>query len=480
MIDFKNEHIKVLTNLYSGLYKHQPDEIVSLPKSGSSRQYFRLTSSNNSIIGAYNADVNENLAFFSLSRHFISKGLNVPNLLSISENQQYYLISDLGDTTLYSSLSCHLANSEYSEKMMGYFKSSLVHLVRFQIDGANGLDFSKCYPKQIFDRRSVMWDFNYFKYSFLKPTGVIFDEEKLEDDFESFTNYLLDDEMIYFHYRDFQSRNIMVKDNELFFIDYQGGRKGPCLYDVASFLYQAKASIPQSQRDLLFNFYLAELSSKREVDVNLLKKRFPAFVLFRVIQTLGAYGYRGYFEGKAHFLQSIPPAIENIAQILKTDFSDLNINYLSDVLHEVIENYRSRFEQTELQEGLTIDITSFSLKNGYPTPNVEHGGGFIFDCRALQNPGRLTKYKELTGLDSPVAEYLKARPEVDIFMHNAYELIRNAVENYTQRGFKYISVGFGCTGGQHRSVYCANRLVDMLKDFPKVNIKVSHRELNRK
>ncbi|NVO11183.1 MAG: phosphotransferase [Bacteroidales bacterium] len=480
MSDFKNEHIKVLTNLYSGLYKHQPDEIVSLPKSGSSRQYFRLTGSNNSVIGAYNADVNENVAFFSLSRHFLSKGLNVPNLLSISENQQYYLISDLGDTTLYSSLSCHLANSEYNEKMMGYFKSSLSHLVRFQIDGADGLDFSKCYPKQIFDRRSVMWDFNYFKYSFLKPTGVIFDEEKLEDDFESFANYLLDDEMVYFHYRDFQSRNIMVKDNELFFIDYQGGRKGPCLYDVASFLYQAKASIPQSQKDLLFDFYLAELSSKKKVDVNLLKKRFPAFVLFRVIQTLGAYGYRGYFEGKAHFLQSIPPAIENIAQILKSDFSDLNINYLSGILHEVVEIYRLRFEQTELQEGLTIDITSFSLKNGYPTPNVEHGGGFIFDCRALQNPGRLAKYKELTGLDSPVAEYLKARPEVDIFMNNAYELIRNAVENYTQRGFKYISVGFGCTGGQHRSVYCANRLADMLKDFPKVNIRVSHRELNRK
>jgi hypothetical protein len=325
-----------------------------------------------------------------------------------------------------------------------------------------------------------MWDFNYFKYSFLKPTGVIFDEEKLEDDFESFTNYLLDDEMVYFHYRDFQSRNIMVKDNELFFIDYQGGRKGPCLYDVASFLYQAKASIPQSQRDLLFDFYLAELSSRREVDVNLLKKRFPAFVLFRVIQTLGAYGYRGYFEGKAHFLHSIPPAIKNIAQILKSDFSELNINYITGVLNEVVDIYRSRFEQTELQEGLTIDITSFSLKNGYPTPNVEHGGGFIFDCRSLQNPGRLAKYKELTGLDSPVAEYLKARPEVDIFMNNAYELIRNAVENYTQRGFKYISVGFGCTGGQHRSVYCANRLADMLKDFPKVNIKVSHRELNRR
>ncbi len=475
-----DEHIKVLSNLFADLFKHQPDGITPLPKSGSSRQYFRLVGTEQSVIGAFNADINENKAFFALTHHFISKGLNVPRLLSVSENQQYYLISDLGDITLYSMLSCHLRNEEYSEKMMGYFKSSLAHLVRFQTEGADGLDFTCSYPKQVFDRRSVIWDFNYFKYSFLKPSGIVFDEEKLEDDFESFADYLLDDEMTYFHYRDFQSRNIMVKDDDLYFIDYQAGRRGPCLYDVASFLYQAKAEIPQLQRDLLFGYYLSELSSKRKVDLALLTKRYPAFVLFRIIQTLGAYGYRGYFEEKAHFLQSIPLAIENLKHILKTSFANNSIKYLAPLLSRLVDIYRLKAEQIEPFEGLTIDITSFSLKNGYPKMNPEHGGGFIFDCRSLPNPGRLMKFRDLTGLDLSVAEYLNDKPEVDTFINSSYDLIRSAADNYLSRGFSYISVGYGCTGGQHRSVYCAARLARMFEGIQGVRVNLNHRELNNR
>jgi len=472
-----NNHIEILSNLFNDLYKYKPLEINQLPKSGSSRIYYRIKGNDSSVIGAFNTDVKENKAFFSLTRHFIQKGLKVPKLLAISKDQQYYLLSDLGDLTLYSHLTCHLKDSLYDDKMMNYFKSALFHLVRFQTEGADGFDFSNCYPKKVFDRRSVMWDFSYFKYSFLKPTGVIFDEDKLEDDFDSFTSYLLNDEMVYFQYRDFQSRNIMVKDEGLYFIDYQGGRRGPCLYDVASLLYQAKAAIPQAQRDLLFNYYLSELNSKRKVEIDILKNRFPAFVLFRVIQTLGAYGYRGYFEGKAHFLQSIPPAIENLNSILGLSYPDIDITYLKSILKQVVEIYKQKSEQTQLFKGLTIDITSFSLKNGYPSLNVEHGGGFIFDCRSLQNPGRLAKYKELTGLDKPVIEYLDAKTEVDVFMNQAFEMINNAAENYLTRGFKYLSVGFGCTGGQHRSVYCAARLAKMLEKLQGVKIYLSHREL---
>lgn len=474
------EQIKALSSLYFNLYKHEPTSVDLLPKSGSSRIYFRLQGNGESIIGAYNADINENKAFFALTNHFTSKDLNVPKLLAISSDQQYYLISDLGDFTLYSLLlSCHLANSEYSEKMMDYFKSSLAHLVDFQTRGSEDLDYSVCYPKQVFDRRSVMWDFNYFKYSFLKPVGAIFDEEKLEDDFESFADYLLDDKMDCFHYRDFQSRNIMIKDEKLFFIDYQGGRRGPYLYDVASFLYQAKAQIPQSQRDILFEYYLDVLSSKKEVNIEKLRERFPAFVLFRIIQTLGAYGYRGYFERKTHFIQSIPPAIENLNQVLKRDFPDIRIKYLVSILENIIVSLKLKFKQTDAFDGLTLDITSFSLKNGYPETNLEHGGGFIFDCRSLQNPGRLAKFKILTGLDAPVAEYLNDRSEVDFFMNKTYELVFSAVNNYVSRGFKYLSVGFGCTGGQHRSVYCAERLARMLEGTPGVKINIIHRELNR-
>ena len=324
-----------------------------------------------------------------------------------------------------------------------------------------------------------MWDFNYFKYSFLKPVGAIFDEDKLEDDFETFTNYLLDEEIDFFQYRDFQSRNIMIKDEELFFIDYQGGRRGPCLYDVASLLYQAKAAIPQSQRDILFDYYLKILNSKRKINIERLNERFPAFALFRIIQTLGAYGYRGYFEGKPHFIQSIPPAIDNLSQVLNAKFPEINIKYLVSVLENVIASLKSKFEQIPPFDGLTIDITSFSLKNGYPALNLEHGGGFIFDCRSLQNPGRLVKYKVLTGLDAPVADYLNDRPEVDFFMSKAYEMILNATNNYLSRGFKYLSVGFGCTGGQHRSVYCAARLAKMLEGIQGVKINISHRELDK-
>jgi aminoglycoside/choline kinase family phosphotransferase len=474
-------HIKALSTLYLSAFKQEPNSVVKLPQSGSNRIYFRIQGSNGSVIGAYNADVKENHAFFALTNHFSKKGLNVPNLVATSENQLYYLISDLGDITLYTLLSaCHLRDSVYSDTMMNHFKKSLSHLVKFQTEGTDGLDYSCCYPKQIFDRRSVMWDFNYFKYSFLKPAGVIFDEDKLEDDFESFANYLLDDDMDYFQYRDFQSRNIMVKDDELYFIDYQGGRRGPCLYDVASFIYQAKAAIPQIQRDILFEHYLETLTAKKDVDILKLRQRYPAFVLFRIVQTLGAYGFRGYFEHKTHFIQSIPHAIENLDKILKLNFDHIKINYFLSVLTQLVAINKTKNEQTGSFEGLTIDITSFSLKNGYPELNIEHGGGFIFDCRSLQNPGRLIKYKSLTGLDAPVVEYLNERNEVDIFMNNAYELILNATNNYVSRGFKYLSVGFGCTGGQHRSVYCAARLAKMLEGIPGVKIKLSHRELANK
>jgi len=340
---------------------------------------------------------------------------------------------------------------------------------------AIGLNFSKCYPKSEFDAQSVMWDFNYFKYSFLKPSGIRFNEAKLEDDFLAFAKFLLSHRMDFFHYRDFQSRNIMLVNNEPYLIDYQGGRKGPLLYDVASFLYQAKAKIPQRIREELLDYYLESVGELTQIDAKKMKIDFQLFALFRVIQTLGAYGYRGFFERRAHFVQSIPYAANNLKHLI-IDIP-FQLPHLQQLLNEIGEKFGTTAEQKQDNEGLIIEITSFSLKNGYPIGHPEHGGGFVFDCRSLPNPGRLNEYKQLTGLDKPVADYIQNRQEVNQFFERIYEIVNESINVYTQRGFGQLAVSFGCTGGQHRSVYMANRLAKLLEGTNGLNVKLSHREL---
>lgn len=467
-----NQHIEKLSILYKSVYKENPDQFDMLPQSGSSRIYYRLGHNGNSVVGAFNADVEENRAFIYLSNHFSAKNLNVPKVIAISPCETYYIQTDLGSVSLYDIIA--VPNNNFTLEQI--LTNTIKQLVHFQVKGSEGLDPTKCFPIPKFDRNSVMWDLNYFKYCFLKPSSLTINEVKLEAEFNHLADILLAEDSNFFHYRDFQSRNILVKNSELFFIDFQGGRLGPCLYDIASFLYQAKAGFSNELREKLFNSYLDELEIHRSINRNHLKDVFPYMVLFRILQTLGAYGFRGFLEKKTHFIQSIPFAINNFLELSKTTNTKKFI-----YINELLQTYSSNFSKLNIadnsSDGLTVSITSFSFKKGYPDIHPEHGGGFVFDCRSLPNPGRIDKYKLLTGFDKEVAEYLNKIQEVAEFNKKALDMVSSAIDNYNQRNFKFLSVAFGCTGGQHRSVYCANLLSEKLSERFNVNIMVNHREI---
>lgn len=465
-----NQHINSIFQLYESNFKIKPDRVEVLPASGSPRIYFRLHRAGDSLIGAFNNDVDENRAFFYLSKHFSVKNLNVPEVVAVSSCEKYYLQTDLGSVSLFDLISKGDSNLD------GMLEKAVRQLVHFQVKGFEGLDSSKCFPIPSFDRRSVMWDLNYFKYNFLKPSGLTFSEVKLEDEFNRLADILLAEDTNYFHYRDFQSRNVMVKDNQLYFIDFQGGRLGPCLYDLASFLYQAKAGFSSELRARLFNGYIDELAKYRTIDAAHLRDVYPFVVMFRILQTLGAYGFRGFFEKKTHFIQSIPGAVANYLDLANSTLVG-EFGYIASLLNEY--NKQITTDGIEEYDGLTVSLTSFSFKKGYPEIHPNHGGGFIFDCRFLPNPGRIEMYKSLTGLDMAVADYLSNCDEVVEFNQRVLALVSSAINNYLERNFKHLSIAFGCTGGQHRSVFCTNLLAKKLSERYNVNINVKHREINR-
>ncbi|PKP37295.1 MAG: hypothetical protein CVT98_06260 [Bacteroidetes bacterium HGW-Bacteroidetes-15] len=467
-----------LATLFQDQFGVLPQSITPLPQGGSDRKYYRLVANSQSAIGAYNPDIEENRTFIYFTKHFKGLGFPVPEFYGVSGDETTYLLSDLGDYTLFHSFICTLWDSKSAQKSVDLSKLTLALLAQFQVEGAKGLDFSKCYPKSQFDLQSIMWDFNYFKYSFLKPSGIRFNESKLDDDFLAFANVLLTQPATFFHYRDFQSRNVMLVDNKPYFIDYQGGRRGPLLYDVASFLYQARANFPQRVKDELLDFYLDKVGELTPIDKTESRLQFPLFALFRVIQTLGAYGYRGFFERRTHFLQSVPLAAKNLKPLLdQLNHTKLKLTALEPVLESIYNKYAVTTEQSEAFDGLTVEITSFSFKKGYPMENAEHGGGFVFDCRSLSNPGRLNQYKMLTGLDSQVIDYLKQHSEVEVFFEKVKTLVFETVSVYKSRGFSHLSVSFGCTGGQHRSVYMASQLAQSLQSVAGVRTIVNHREI---
>ncbi len=469
----RTKHTDKLIALFIKIYGSEPTGVQPLPRSGSSRIYYRLISGNFSCIGTYNPDVRENEAFIYLSAHLDSKSIPVPKVLVVSECRQYYLQTDLGLTSL-----MDIINSpEYTPDLVKpLLHSTLESLIRFQVDGYNGLDKSKLYPIALFDRKSVFWDLYYFKYCFLKTSGIVFDEVILEDSLDYLADIVLNCDLEYLQFRDFQSRNVMILNKRPYFIDFQGARVGPGLYDLASFLYQAKANFSVPVRDSLLEFYLDGLSKFRTIDQKKMKDRMPYLALFRMLQTLGAYGFRGLVERKPHFIESIPQAIGNIHIELKK-LSDPKLNFLSGL----IDQLKQRFPQHSVDKsnGLTVQVWSFSLKNGYPPLHPEHGGGFVFDCRFLPNPGRQPDFQGYSGLDEPVKQYLAQSAEVQNFISQTFSLVKDAVNNYSIRGFKHLSVAFGCTGGQHRSVYCAVMLAKLLADIPGIEVKVKHLELDQ-
>lgn len=453
--------------------------IQELPPSGSYRRYFRLFTEKQTFIGAYNPDPKENLAFIHFTKHFINCNLKVPEIIAEDIDSHIYILSDLGDTTIFSYLEQNRKNGEFSENLVSLYKNILNDLTQFQFIGGKDLDYSFCYPRSSFDKQSMMWDLNYFKYYFLKLAKIPFDEQKLEDDFEVFVNYLSQAESNYFLYRDFQSRNIMLDNEKIYYIDYQGGRRGPLYYDVASLLYDAKANIPQSIREELLDYYITVINNKIPVSNKDFKGMYYCFVLIRIMQAMGAYGFRGFYEKKEHFLKSIPFALQNLDWLLENVEIPIKIPTLLGVLQSltVSEELKKYNEKVFPENSLSISINSFSFFKGIPEDKSGNGGGFVFDCRSLPNPGRYAEYENLSGLDSKVAEFLNNEEEVKQFLQNVIKITEQSVEKYISRNFTNLQISFGCTGGQHRSVFCAEKLAAHFKS--KYNIKVELEHINK-
>jgi len=447
--------------------------ITELTASGSPRRYFRITGEKTTLIGVSGTSIEENSAFIAMSKHFYALGLPVPEVLAETADSEFYLQADLGDTLLFDLIAEGRKTGIFSTNEKELLSKTIAKLPLIQVLGAKGFDFSVCYPQPEFNERSVFWDLNYFKYNFLKTTGVDFQENQLEDDFVRFSDILLRSKTDTFMYRDFQSRNVMIKDGEPYFIDFQGGRRGPLAYDVASFLWQAKANFSNELREELIQVYLDRLKELIPVNEADFRKQLNHFVLFRTLQVLGAYGFRGYFEKKPHFLQSIPFAIENLKQLLKTDFPEYP--YLVEVLKKMTELEQFN-KKPEEQKNLLVKVYSFSYRIGIPEDSSSNGGGFVFDCRAIHNPGKYPEYVSLTGLDEPVKQFLEADGEITTFLEHAFELVDNSVKRYIERGFANLMVSFGCTGGQHRSVYSAQKMAEHISQKFGVEVELVHRE----
>lgn len=452
-------------------------EIEALPQSGSNRKYFRLTSSDGgpSLIGVIGTDPEENRAFVELSRHFRSKGLPVPGIVAVSEDYSAYIQEDLGKDELYACLAGARAAGEYGEKEFAVLEQTMRRLAALQTKGGEGLDYSVCYPEPSFNERMVRFDLNYFKYCFLKPSGIEFNEILLEDDIDRFCEAMMATSCPWgFMYRDFQSRNVMLKDGEPYFIDFQGGRKGPVLYDLVSFVYQVRAAYPPQLRSHLVDVYLKEVAAYVDIDMEAVRKEVSLFRLFRTLQILGAYGFRGRIEHKTIFLMSIPPAMEALREIISDAGAVNDYPYLKAVLEKVVADHDSSAVQP--YDSLTLTVYSFSFKKGLPYDD-ENGGGYVFDCRSIHNPGRYQQYKSLTGMDKEVIDFLEDDGEIQGFLSHAYGVVEPHIETFLKRGFTNMMVSFGCTGGQHRSVYCAEHLAEHIKEmYPDVRVHLIHRE----
>src|SRR5579864_3446240 len=422
--------------------------------SGSGRRIVRLSGENASAIGILYDVREENIAFLEFSRHFRRHGLPVPEIHAEDLNHGAYLEEDLGDTTLFDFLADNRDGANVAAAVVEVYRKALSVLPRFQIDAGRDLNYKVCYPRASFDRQSISWDLNYFKYYFLRLAGIPFSEQALEQDFARLTKFLLTAPHDYFLYRDFQSRNIMLRDGQPFFLDYQGGRRGALQYDIASLLFDGKADLPPALRQQLLEHYLAALTGHIELDRDAFMRHYYGYVYIRIMQALGAYGFRGFYQRKTHFLQSVPFALKNIRWLLDNVELPIALPNLMLAFRKMLQSEKLQVASSE-PEKLTVRIVSFSFHRGVPQDNSGHGGGFVFDARALPNPGREERFKSVTGKDDVVIEYLKRHESVRKFSENAIALVDASVSNYLQRGFKNLMVSFGCTGGQHRSVYLA-------------------------
>jgi aminoglycoside/choline kinase family phosphotransferase len=466
-----------IRNLYLQWKGIEPASIDVLPQSGSERRYFRLYDDNkNSVIGTYGANVKENETFFYFSRHFKQKDLAIPQILAVSNDKEYYLQEDFGNISLLNKLE----SGGFTESVYNLFKKSLQELARLQVHGDTDLDYDQCLTNKEFGKQAIMADLLYFKYYFLDALRKPYDKQKLIDDFEALSNYLTHTEYKYFMFRDFQSRNIMVKeDGSVHFIDYQGGMKGAPQYDVASVIWQARANLPDDWKyDLLEDYIDAfENTIGQSVNRNIFQNQYNGYVLIRLLQVLGAYGFRGLFERKAQFLTSIPLALKNLREFFEHQSLGIVLPEFTRVLNicvaeEVIKQFTP--VQATPDTPLVVKIKSFSYRNGVPPDDSGNGGGFVFDCRGLLNPGRIEQMKVLTGRDKDVKDYIEQQTKMTEFLNSVFDVVDISVEDYIKRNFESLTISFGCTGGQHRSVYAADALARHLRNKFKVKIELQH------
>jgi aminoglycoside/choline kinase family phosphotransferase len=455
--------------------------IQKLPQSGSDRMYFRVFTEPTTYIATYGKNIRENNTFIYFSRLFRATGCPVPIIVAANDEQTIYIQEDLGDVSLLKVLE----DQGHSEEVFALFQLSLKQLAHLQIKGDRELDYSKCITSREFGKQAIMSDLLYFKYYFLDTLQTPYDKEKLLDEFDQLSTFLSAADHKYFMFRDFQSRNIMVKERMVHFIDYQGGMKGALQYDVASMLWQAKAELPEEWKDSLLEYYLDCVQEQldEKIDREKFVRQYNGYVLIRLLQVLGAYGFRGLFERKAHFLTSIPLALHNLKRFLENRNAGIQLEEFDRLLQIVTsDNIIARFEpvQATTNTPLVVHINSFSYRKGIPPDISGNGGGFVFDCRGLHNPGRYEEYKKLTGRDKSVQDFLEQKSKMTEFLNSIYSLVDISVEDYINRGFTDLQVSFGCTGGQHRSVFAADSLARHLRNKYKVRIELNHVEQDAK
>src|ERR1700689_1165516 len=472
--------MEVLQRLFEQHYRFQPEQVRPLQGQlgGSGRAIVRLAGQGISAIGILYSVREENIAFLEFSKHFRRHGLPVPEIYKEDLDEGAYLEEDLGDSTLYEFLVQNRSEGAVAMPVLEAYRRVVAVLPRFQVEGGRNLNYKVCYPRASFDRQSIAWDLNYFKYYFLRLAPIPFNEQALEQDFGRLTKFLLSADRDYFLYRDFQSRNIMLRDGQPFFLDYQGGRKGALQYDIASLLYDGKADLPPEMRQSLLDYYLECLGGYVHVNREAFMEYYYAFVYVRILQALGAYRFRGFYERKAHFLQSVPYALKNLRWLAEHVKLPIALPALLDALERMSSSEKLQ-QSAAPAAGLVVHIFSFSFHHSMPVDESGNGGGFVFDARSLPNPGREEQFRSLTGRDAAVIDYLNSQPSVHEFLSHATSLVDASVTAYRQRGFSSLMVSFGCTGGQHRSVYLAEQLAKHLRGTEGIEVVLRHTQLEK-
>ena len=471
-MDLIIEQINILLKQFKN---QEVQHLEKLPQSGSDRIYFRAYFSNETFIITYNTNIKENKTFIYFSKHFKEANLPVPEIFWVNEDETIYIQEDFGNTALLSLLE----TNGHNDYVYSLFQKSLQSLARIQIEGHKDLDYSYCLTAKEFGKQAILSDLLYFKYYFLDTLQIPYDKQILLDDFGALSNYLTKTKYKYFMFRDFQSRNIMIKNNEPFFIDFQGGMQGALQYDVASLLWQAKAALSDDWKNSLLQFYMdqADKIFAKPIDRNIFISQYNGYVLIRLLQVLGAYGFRGLFERKAHFLSSIPLALQNLKWFVENKRVDIITPEFDRVLKIIIgDEILHRFLPVQANENtpLVVHINSFSYKKEIPKDESSNGGGFVFDCRGILNPGRFDEYKILTGKDKPVVDFLEQRTKMNAFLNSVFDVVDISTEDYLKRNFESLQINFGCTGGQHRSVYAAEQTARHLRNKYKVKTILTH------